>query len=268
MKRTLLLTAVVMSAWLMQSTAGVAQTDTTVPGGATGANVFCMQVGDVKTGAFQGTFMQTRDGFWESRTIRNAKRIHGGFTEITRDVSAVTLSLSTQKAAQTVQFDFVNKVIKFKLADASNENWKTFFLILHATDKAASEDCVALAALNAKPPPAAGAGLAPVQMITIAPKTVIVIPPGTNLTATSGPPCPGNPGFFLCPNEFTCAPAGGVCCPGAGSCNAGTFCDAFVAGNCVTPGDAKFCAGTGNVRTGNSLHCSPGKSCFPDKTCG
>ena len=77
MKRTLLLAAVVTAAWLMQSTAGIAQTDTTVPGGATGANVFCMQVGNVKTGAFEGTIMETGDGVWESHTMRELKKSTG-----------------------------------------------------------------------------------------------------------------------------------------------------------------------------------------------
>jgi hypothetical protein len=51
-------------------------------------------------------------------------------------------------------------------------------------------------------------------MITIRPGTIIVIPPGTQLTAVTGPPCPMQPGFFLCPNKFSCAPVGGVYCPG------------------------------------------------------
>ena len=49
-----------------QSTA-IAQTDTTVPGGATGANVFCLQAGDMTSGAFVGSFLQTGQNAWEER---------------------------------------------------------------------------------------------------------------------------------------------------------------------------------------------------------
>ena len=104
-------------------------------------------------------------------------------------------------------------------------------------------------------------------MITVAPKTALNIPPGTEMTAINGPPCPNQPGFFLCPNKFSCAPIGGVCCPGAGSCNAGTFCDEFIPGNCIVPGDARFCPGTGNVATGLAMHCAPGLTCIANNLC-
>src|SRR6267154_4235748 len=59
MTRALLAGALLATALVLQSTAGVAQTEISVPGGATGANVFCLQVGDLTSGTFVGTFLQT-----------------------------------------------------------------------------------------------------------------------------------------------------------------------------------------------------------------
>jgi hypothetical protein len=105
-------------------------------------------------------------------------------------------------------------------------------------------------------------------VFVLTPGTKLNVTPGTQFTATSGPPCPnGQPGMFLCPNKFECAPIGGVCCPGVGTCNAGMFCDAFVLSACISPGDTRFCPGTGDVRTGLSLHCAPGQSCVGNNLC-
>jgi hypothetical protein len=104
-------------------------------------------------------------------------------------------------------------------------------------------------------------------MVFIAPKTPLNVPPGTKFDAVTGPPCPGHPGFFVCPNKFSCAPIGGVCCSGAHACNAGLFCDHFIAGNCIRPGDPRFCPGTGDVATGIAVHCRPGLSCGPNNVC-
>ena len=38
-----------------------------VPGGATGANVSCLQAGDLNSGAFVRMFLQTGPGAWEAR---------------------------------------------------------------------------------------------------------------------------------------------------------------------------------------------------------
>jgi hypothetical protein len=108
--------------------------------------------------------------------------------------------------------------------------------------------------------------MSPAQALAILPKLLAALEGGTKLTATQGPPCPGHPGFFLCPNKFSCAPQGGVCCT-VGSCNAGTYCDKFVKNFCIGPGNPRFCAGTGNQKTGIALHCPPGKSCIAGPLC-
>ena len=106
----------------------------------------------------------------------------------------------------------MNKTIRAKAGNS--DTWKDQYFILNATDEPTSADCVAFASRSAAraSPRADGAG--PVVMITVRPGTTIVIPPGTQLTAVTGPPCPMQPGFFLCPNKFSCAPVGGVYCPG------------------------------------------------------
>ena len=51
----------------MQTTAGFAQLDplNPVPGGANGATVYCLQAGDLNSGAFTRMFMMTAPGIWE-----------------------------------------------------------------------------------------------------------------------------------------------------------------------------------------------------------
>jgi len=241
----------------------MAQTELTVLGGATGADVFCLQAGNPTTGTFVGTFLQTGPGAWEERSKAGTFK----FEEKNRD--DLMVELSDADRSTSFQFNFVARMVKDKSSKSKTATWTDRNVILNATDKATSDDCVAYATRSKDDDKSAGdpgPGTV-VQYITIAPRTRLDIKPGTNLTATSGPPCPGNPGFFLCPNKFNCAPAGGVCCPGAGTCNAGTFCDLFVAKNCIVPGNPRFCPGTGNVKTGISLHCPPGKSCGNGNMC-
>ncbi len=262
MTRMALFCVVLATAGAALTTQVRAQADLTVPGGATGEDVFCLQAGDLTSGAFVGTFLKTDKGGWEERTDEETFKLE----EKNRDALMVELLDPDRKTS--FQFDFVAKTIKDK-SSKSGSAWTDRNVILNATDEAGSADCVAYATQDEDTGSSAGdAGPGTVvQYITIAPRTKFDIKPGTELTATSGPPCPGNPGFFLCPNKFNCAPVGGVCCPGAGTCNAGTFCDLFVKKNCIVPGNPRFCPGSGNVKTGLSLHCPPGKSCGNGNMC-
>jgi len=83
-----------------------AQTDTTVPGGATGSNVYCLQAGDLTSGAFVGSFLQTGQNAWEERLRAGVFRLE----ERKRDDLMVELFDAARSA--TIQFDFVNKTIK------------------------------------------------------------------------------------------------------------------------------------------------------------
>ena len=238
-----------------------AQADLTLPGGATGSNVFCLQAGELSSGAFATTFFQTGGSNWEERSGGDTFKLE----ESSRDALMVELEDPTRSIS--LQMDFVAKLIREK--PSNGKTWSDRNVILNATDKAASGDCVAYAkrrTASSKMPESSKGGTT-VQFITIAPSTDFMIDPGTELTATAGPPCPGFPGYFLCPNKFNCAPAGGVCCPGAGACSAGTFCDLFIANNCIVPGNPRFCPGTGNIQTGISLHCPPGKVCIAGNLC-
>ena len=261
MKRIALFLAIVFATIAAQFTPAMAQADLTVPGGATGTDVFCIQAGDLKSGAFVETFLQIEDGKWEQRSAKDTFKLE----EKKRD--ELTVELLDSERSTSFQFNFVDRNIKDKLN--SSKTWVDRSFILNATNKELSTDCVA----HSKPTVASQAvakersSSTVVQYINIVPRTRFDIPPGTELTATTGPPCPGNPGFFLCPNKFNCAPAGGVCCPGAGACNAGTFCDQFVTGICIVPGNPRFCPGSGNVKTGLSLHCPVGMACGPGNMC-
>ena len=246
------------------SSSGMAQVDPVipVPGGATAATVVCLQAGDLTSGAFVGTYLQVANGGWERKAF--LKPDVTKFVEMKRDDVSVELFDSTRSL--TVKFDFESKRTKFARS-ADPENWKDLAHILNASDKDGSADCIALASRSGSSRPSAGSGGgsgSPIVNVFIRPGTRLDVPPGTRLTATSGPPCPGNPGFFLCPNKFTCAPDGGVCCPGAGACDAGTFCDRFINAACIGAGDVRFCTGSGNLVTGVSLHCEPGKQCVGD----
>jgi hypothetical protein len=289
MMRGILPFAALAVACAIQSTSAMAQTDISVPGGATGSNVYCLQAGDLKSGAFVGTYLETAPRTWEERLKAGTFKLE----ERKRDDLIVELFDATRQA--TIQFDFVNKTIKYKPENSREPAGRDRYYMLNATDKAGSSDCATLAAASA---PEGGAGSGggsgggngpgggksaggggggngggggggagypppsnPVLLIVVPPRTPLNIPPGTRLTATGGWACPGRPGFFLCPNHFDCAPIGGVCCPGSGSCNKGSFCDHFIPGNCILPTDARFCPGTGDQATGIAAHCAPGLTC-------
>jgi hypothetical protein len=299
-KWKLLPLALLAAALTAQSTAGMAQTDVTVPGGATGANVFCIQAGDLNNGSFVGTFLQTASNTWEERLKAGSFKLD----ERKRDDLMVELFDSARSAK--IQFDFVNKTIKYSPANAT-DNGRDRYYILNAVDKANSNDCAALASLNdaagggsgsgpgtggggpggggpgggragggggpggagggGGAGPQGGPGNRPMELTGFPPRIQVVIAPGTQFTPVAGPPCPGDPSKFLCPNKFTCIPPGGVCCPGAGACNPGFFCDAFARGNCIGPGNSRFCNGSQNPRTGIALHCPIGKTCIAGNLC-
>jgi hypothetical protein len=296
MQRARLTAGLLAAALIAQSTAGFAQTEIMIPGGATGANVFCLQVGDLSSGTFVGTFLQTGPNTWEERLRAGVFKLE----EKKRD--ELTVDLFDGQRSAGVQFDFVNKTVKYKPANAQNAGTDRYY-ILNATEKAQSDDCASLASLAGGGPngggggpsgggpsgggssgggprggaggpggaggaggggsPAAGTtgpGINPVSQTGVPPKMLVVITPGTQFTATQGPPCPGNPGFFLCPNKFSCAPLGGVCCT-VGACGPGAFCDKFVRNHCIGAGNPRFCAGSGDQKSGIALHCPIGKTC-------
>jgi hypothetical protein len=266
MTRMALFTLLLGAAWGGLASHASAQVDVTLPGGATGEDVYCIQAGDLTTGAFIETFLQTGKGKWEQRSETDTFKLE----ETSRDALMVELLDPDRKTS--FQFNFVDRNIKDK--SQKSKDWIDRSFMLSASAKELADDCIAFSKPRDKAAGGSGSGGGKdsgpgtvVQYITIAPKTKLDIKPGTQLTATNGPPCPGNPGFFLCPNKFSCAPAGGVCCPGAGTCSAGTFCDLFVKGNCIVPGNPRFCPGSGNIKTGLSLHCPPGKSCGAGNLC-
>ncbi len=267
MRRASLFLSSLTFALAASATAVMAQIDplNPVPGGATGSNVFCVQAGDLNTGAFVATFSRTSGGKWEERRYQRPGSV--SYEETAR--AAETVELLDKSSSASIQFDFARKKIRSSQSQSSGD-WVDMHHMLSATDEAGSADCVSLASRMGAADASGGRGrngAVSVQLITVRPGTLVVIPPGTKLTATSGPPCPGQPGFFLCPNKFTCAQDGGVCCPGAGSCAPGTFCDRFIPLSCIGPGDPAFCPGTGNVLTGFSLHCAPGQTCGPGNLC-
>jgi hypothetical protein len=103
MTRGLLPLALLAAAFAAQSTAGMAQTEVTVPGGATGANVYCIQAGELASGAFVGTFLQTGPSAWEERLKAGTFKLE----EKKRDDLMVDLFDDARSAS--IQFDFVNK---------------------------------------------------------------------------------------------------------------------------------------------------------------
>src|SRR5262249_3888389 len=54
------------------------------PGGATGKTVYCLQAGELKTGAFVGAYLETAPGAWEERlkagTFKLAERSRDDLT--------------------------------------------------------------------------------------------------------------------------------------------------------------------------------------------
>jgi hypothetical protein len=275
MKRRFLPLAVMAAALMAQSSVAKAQSDVSVPGGATGADVACIQAGELGSGAFVGTFLETAPGTWEERLKAGTFKLQVK----SRNDLAVDLVDDTRAAA--IVFDFVNKTIKYRPSSAQDKSGTDRYYILNATDKAHSEDCALLAQQAAAGPgngpggggkngpgggqgPISGPGASPVQIIQVPPGVQIDIPPGTEFTAVAGPPCPGRPGFFICPNQFDCAPIGGVCCPGVGTCNPGLFCDHFVHGACIGPGNPRFCSANND---GTATHCDVGLTCTGSNIC-
>jgi hypothetical protein len=260
-----------------------------IPGGATGKNVYCLQAGDLKSGAFVGAYLETAPGAWEERLKAGTFKL----SERSRDDLIVDLNDSARSAA--IQFDFVNRTVKYK---AGSGQWVDRYYILNATDQANSKDCAYVAGLSGEPNaggPGGGNGspnarrggggggnggnggpgnrnasqpLHPIVVFIVPPGTKLNIPPGTQFTATSGPPCPGQPGMFLCPNHNECAPVGGVCCRGHGACGSGSFCDPVLINSCITPGDARFCPGSANTpQIGEAMACQPGQTCISGNMC-
>jgi hypothetical protein len=263
MKRTLLAPALLVAAFAVHATPGMAQTDLTMLGGATGATAYCIQAGDLTNGLFVGTFFQTGVGTWE-------EHLKGGsfkFQETKREELLVEILDSSRSAS--VQFDFVGKTIKYSVTNPPQ--WKERYVISSAVDKAGSADCIKLSSLPGAPggpPLPAGANVKLIQFIGIPPKTVFSIPTGTKITAMTGPPCPasiGAPvGSILSPGGKECHPPGSVACPasrGGGFCPAGQFCDAF-SFSCIAAGDARLCPIQPSAfETGQNLHCALGETC-------
>jgi hypothetical protein len=260
MKRALLALGSLAAALATQTTPGMAQTDLTMLGGTTGATVYCIQAGDLTNGLYVGAFYQTGVGAWEERLKGGAFK----FQETKREELVVEILDRSRSAS--VQFDFVDKTIKYSVT--SPPQWKERYIISSAVDKAGSKECIEATSRPGAPggpPLPAGAGGSPVQFIGIPPKTVFVIPPGTQITAMTGPPCPaGPPGSMLCPNLKTCHPPGSVCCPAShfgGFCPAGQFCDRFI-NNCIKVGNSRLCPiQPGAIEKGLNPHCDVGLTC-------
>ena len=142
MARMVLFLTLLAAASAAPATPGMAQTDLTIPGGATGADAFCIQAGDLATGAFAETFLQTDTGAWEQRS----KAATFKFEEKKRDDLVVELFDSSRSAS--VQFDFVTQTIRQKDSSPAAA-WSDRFVILKATDQATSGDCISLAARSA-----------------------------------------------------------------------------------------------------------------------
>src|SRR3984957_2515209 len=259
MKRGFLPLALLAGMLTAQSTVASAQTDVTVPGGATGANVFCLQAGDINSGAFVGTYLETGPRIWEERLKA------GTFKLEERKRDDLTVELFDESRAAVIQFDFVNRTVKYKPSSSRDKDGKDRYYILNATDKTGSKDCATLAAANSADAagaggggngPGGGGGKSPggggggggagrpapnMVFVNVPPRTPFNLPPGTILRAVGGAtPCPGSPGF----------------------CNAGSFCDMFVSNHCILPSDVRFCPGTGDQRTGLATHCAPGLACI------
>ena len=121
---------------------GISQTDLTISGGASGANVHCLQAGSLKSGVFTATFHKANDGSWTETSKSGTVK----FEEKARDDLIVELLAKSGKF--TVQFDFVNQVIRERLT-STTARWVDRYVMLNATDEAASGDCVSSAAPNA-----------------------------------------------------------------------------------------------------------------------
>src|SRR6202035_1207971 len=160
MKRGFLPLALLAGMLRTQSTVASAQADVTVPGGANGANVFCLQAGDINSGAFVGTYLETGPRNWEERLKA------GSFKLEERKRDDLTVELFDASRSAIIQFDFVNKTVKYKPSSSQEKDGRDRYYILNATDKAMSKDCATLAAASAADSgggsgPGAGAGAGP-----------------------------------------------------------------------------------------------------------
>ena len=142
MKLIVLPIALLTGAFAMQTTRGMAQVQQPVPGGATGANVFCIQAGDLTSGSFVATYLRRGAGTWEER---NHKGGAFNYEEKGRDEQAVELFDSGRSTS--ILFDFANKTIRAKAGNS--DTWKDQYFILNATDEPTSADCVAFASRSA-----------------------------------------------------------------------------------------------------------------------
>lgn len=236
-----------------------------VPGGATAANAVCIQYGDLDTGIFMGTFLQTGQGAWEQRVLN--KPDLAVFKESKRDDEVI--ELLNEASSVAVQFEFSSRKIKDRQSGSAGD-LKEINYILNATDKESAKDCLSVAKESG--PLADGSARPDPQplpenavksvMISLRPGTTIKITPGTRITATEGPAAPGIPGFFLCPNGFSVRPEGGVCCR-VGACGPGEACSAFGIGICLSRESIELCPGTLDPKTGIALQCAPGIQCNP-----
>src|ERR1700742_2466968 len=141
MTRYLSSLAFVAVAIATQTTLAHAQATPDIPGGATGSNVYCLQAGDLNSGAFVGSYLQTANGTWEERLKA------GSFKMTERKRDDLTVDLYDDKRGASVQFDFVNRTVKYKPSSPESATWRDRYYILNATAKAGSADCAQLANL-------------------------------------------------------------------------------------------------------------------------
>lgn len=251
------------SSLVIQVGASSAQTNLTMLGGATGADVYCLQVGDLNTGVFVGTYFQTGTGTWDAVSKFGAAQ----YQERKRDplVTEIYRNATGGMPAATVQFDFVSKTVKS--SSAAPSGWEDRFIILSGTNQATSKDCLDMATAPGAPggppiPPGSGAAA---QSIVFPPKTIVIVAPGTEITAFAGPPCPtgfGKPGDMLCPGKKACHPPGTFCMPAGGFCPQGTFGEPPFGFTCVSMSDPRMCPTTSDaMKTGIASLCAPGLRC-------
>ena len=101
MKRGFLPLALLAGMLTTQSTVASAQADVTVPGGANGANVFCLQAGDINSGAFVGTYLETGPRTWEERLKAGTFKLE----ERNRDDLTVELCLNCLRCKDARKHD-------------------------------------------------------------------------------------------------------------------------------------------------------------------
>jgi hypothetical protein len=121
-----------------------AQATMTLPGGAVGSNVHCLQAGSLKSGVYAATFLETKAGTWEERSKTKSFE----FDEMKRDDLVVELFDAAREVF--VQIDFITQSFRERSAE-TNEAWAERYVILNATDKSASGDCVAFATAHGVP---------------------------------------------------------------------------------------------------------------------